>query len=160
LSTIGGYISGNGYVWPFVEWKNHLETPGASDMMHLNHFIQQIPWWELVPSGLNGMRKLILTGGGIETKADYVAAAADPLGNHLIAYIPPAHHGSISVDLKGMVKQLKATWFDPSNGEYIHIGNRPFVNKGIKIFLPPKMNHHGQQDWVLIIQSFAKPTVQ
>lgn len=159
LSTIGGYISGNGYVWPFVEWKNHLETAGESDMMHLNHFIQQIPWWELVPSGLNRMRKLILTGGGIETNADYVAAAANPAGNHFIAYIPPAHHGSISVDLKGMDKQLTALWFDPSNGEYIHISKRPFENKGIKIFLPPKTNHHGQQDWVLIIQSIVQSTV-
>ena len=28
LSTIGGYISGNGYVWPFVDpvWQEHLET--------------------------------------------------------------------------------------------------------------------------------------
>jgi len=29
LSTIGGYIAGNGYVWPFIPgWQNHLDTQG------------------------------------------------------------------------------------------------------------------------------------
>jgi len=31
LSTIGGYISGNGYVWPFqpLNWRRHLGTRGT-----------------------------------------------------------------------------------------------------------------------------------
>ena len=64
LSTIGGYISGNGYVWPFVSpaWKNHLDTQGSQDMARMNAFIRSIAWQDLVPSGLSGMKTLI-TGG-------------------------------------------------------------------------------------------------
>ena len=77
LSTIGGYISGNGYIWPFRapglhdfwpfrarDWHDHLDTQGSRDMARLNTFIRAIDWYKLVPSGLNGMRNLILAGGG------------------------------------------------------------------------------------------------
>ena len=31
LSTIGGYMSGNGYVWPFNSgWNSHLDTQGRA----------------------------------------------------------------------------------------------------------------------------------
>ena len=37
LSSIGGYISGNGYIWPFnAGWLSHLNTQGAQDMAWLN----------------------------------------------------------------------------------------------------------------------------
>ena len=41
LSTIGGYMSGNGYVWPFLSpnWQAHLNTQGSRDMGRLNAFV-------------------------------------------------------------------------------------------------------------------------
>ena len=52
LSTIGGYIAGNGYVWPFRDgWQTHLDTQGSRDMARLNAFIKSITWWQLVPVG-------------------------------------------------------------------------------------------------------------
>ena len=95
LSTIGGYISGNGYVWPFnaPAWRAHLDTQGSRDMARLNAFIQSIAWYELVPSGLGGMKTLITAGGSSVSLSDYVAAAATPDGTLLVAYIPPAHNG-------------------------------------------------------------------
>src|SRR5690606_31954793 len=62
LTTIGGYISGNGYVWQFVDpiWQQHLETQGAQDMMRLNEFIKSLEWWKLVPGGLDGMKDIIV----------------------------------------------------------------------------------------------------
>ncbi len=153
LSTTAGYISGNGYVWPFVEWKNHLNTSGASDMMHLNRFIKSLPWWEFVPSGLNTMRDLIVQGGSNESNADYVSSVSNPSGSHLIAYIPPAHRGSITVDLKGMAQTLSAAWFDPTNGKYIRITKSPFLNKARRKFTPPKFNSAGGTDWALVIQA-------
>src|SRR6266487_6977369 len=34
LSTIGGYISGNGYIWSFISpyWQKHMDTKGSFDM--------------------------------------------------------------------------------------------------------------------------------
>jgi len=53
----------------------------------------------LVPSGLNGMRTSLRLALGHDPNADYVTAAATPDGKLLVAYIPPAHNGSITVDM-------------------------------------------------------------
>src|SRR5260221_4845770 len=57
LSTIGGDISGNGYVLPFndPDLKNHLNKQSFPGIERLNNFIPSIPWWKLVSSGLNDM---------------------------------------------------------------------------------------------------------
>ena len=131
LSAIGGYISGNGYVWGFKspDWQNHLNTKGAKEMSLLNSFIKSISWWELVPSGLEGMKTLITNGGGTPANPDYVAAAANPAGTLLVAYIPPAHQGSIEVDMTVMNGRIQAHWYDPANGNIMKIKGSPFSNK-------------------------------
>lgn len=149
LSTIEGYISGNGYVWPFNSgWNSHLSTQGANDMARLNTFIKSIAWYNLVPSGLNSMRTLI-SGNTSVSASNYVSAAASPTGNLLVAYIPPAHSGSITIDMTGMAV-TRARWFDPTNGNYTTIsGTLP--NTGTKTFTPIGNNSVGQADWVLIL---------
>ena len=154
LSTIGGYIAGNGYVWPFVDpWKKHLDTPGAMDMQRLNGFIRSIPWWELVPSGLGGMRTLITSGGGTDTDPNYVAAAATPSGTLFVAYLPPTHEKTITVNTVGMGKSLVASWFDPTNGKYSNIPGSPFANSGEIKFTQENTNSRGDKDWVLVLSS-------
>jgi hypothetical protein len=108
LSTIGGYVAGNGYIWPFITgwWKEHLNTPTTLDMERLNGFIRSIPWWNLVPSGKNGMKVLITEGGSDDSKTDYVAASAKPDGSLLIAYIPPNHVGGITVDISVLKNKI------------------------------------------------------
>ena len=153
LSTIGGYIAGNAYIWQFVDpvWEQHLNTQAALDMSRLNVFIQSIPWWELVPSGLNGMKSLIPDKANIDSLPGYVSAAASPNGNLFVAYIPPAHRGSITVDMSVFTNKAYARWFDPTNGQYISIAPFPMDNKGTHSFLPPEKNAAGDRDWVLII---------
>lgn len=151
LSTIGGYISGNGYVWPFnSDWSAHLDTQGARDMARLNAFIKSIDWYQLVPSGLGGMRKLITGGGSSASESDYVAAAAKPDGTLLIAYIPPAHNGTITVDMSVMAGPTRARWFDPTSSAYSIIGTS-LSNSGAYKFAPPGNNSAGQRDWVLVL---------
>ena len=139
LSTIAGYISGNGYVWPFNSplWQKHMDTPGADDMKRLNSFIKSITWWKLVPSGLGGMKTLITAGGSTSSDSDYVAAAATPEGTLLVAYVPPKHKGSITVDLTAMRGSTNASWYDPTSGIYTAIPGSPFANKGTHEFTPP-----------------------
>jgi len=152
LSTIGGYISGNGYVWPFrADWRNHLDTQGSRDMARLNAFIVSIPWYSLVPSGLGGMRTLI-TAGGSNLDADDVAASATPQGTLLVAYIPPDHSGSITVDMGAMGGPSRARWFDPTSGTYTSIGSG-LVNSGTRAFTPPGNNSVGQKDWTLVLDT-------
>ena len=156
LSTIGGYISGNGYVWPFnaPDWRNHLDTQGSRDMARLNAFIVSIPWYSLVPSGLGGVRTLITAGGSTDNEyaSDYVAASATPQGTLLVAYIPPDHSGSITVDMGAMSGPSRARWFDPTSGTYTSIGSG-LVNSGTREFTPPGSNSVGQTDWTLVLDT-------
>jgi hypothetical protein len=158
LSTIGGYISGNGYVWMFrpspVAWQDHLDTQGSRDMARLNAFIGSIAWYNLVPSSLGGMKTLVTAGGSSVNAADYVAAAATPSGTLLVAYVPPAHSGSITVDMTAMSGPATARWFDPTSGVYTDIGTG-LANTGTHAFTPPDSNSAGAADWVLVLEVSA-----
>lgn len=110
LSTTGGYISGNAYVWQFIDpvWQQHLNTQAALDMGRLNKFIRSVAWWKLIPSGLNGMQTIIADKNNMDTSAIYVSAAAAKDGSLLVAYIPPAHTGSISVNMNVLSRESNA----------------------------------------------------
>jgi hypothetical protein len=151
LGTIGGYISGNGYVWPFIHhWLvPHLNSEGTLDMERLNGFIRSLRWWELVPSGMEGMKTLISGAGSNDSSTDYVAAAATGDGTLLVAYIPPDHTGPVTVDMTVLKKKVTGYWFDPASGALYPIAGSPFSNKDKRAFMPPGKNSRGQQDWVL-----------
>jgi hypothetical protein len=155
---MGGYISGNGYVWPFANeaWREHLDTQGARDMARLNSFIKSIPWYDLVPSGLGGMRPLIIKNGSCERAPDYVAAAATLDGRLLIAYCPPDRWGSFVVDLGAMRGPARPRWFDPSSGKYQDDAT-PLVEAVPHTFKIPGKNAAGQLDWLLVID--AQPAI-
>jgi hypothetical protein len=154
LSTIGGYISGNGYVWRFkLGWQSHLNSRGTQDMARLNAFMRSIAWYNLVPSGVGGMRTLITVGGSSVNAPDYVAAAATPDGSLLVAYIPPAHTGSIAVNRAAISGPARACWFDPTSGVYSNAGSGLAARSGRLVFAPPGVNSAGANDWVLVLQT-------
>jgi hypothetical protein len=119
-------------------------------MARLNAFIGSIAWNNLVPSGLGGMRTLITAGGSSVSSSGYVAAAATQTGTLLVAYIPPAHSGAISVDMAAMSGPARARWFDPTSATYTSIGTG-LANTGSRSFTIPGSNSTGQQDWVLVV---------
>jgi hypothetical protein len=154
LTTIAGYISGNGYVWPFVDpWREHLDTQGARDMARLNSFIRSLRWWQLVPSGMGGSKELVAAGGGVPAGEDYVAAAATADGKLLVAYLPPAHIGTVTIDMTAMKPRVLGRWYDPTSGKYTDISGSPFSNKGTHPFTPPTTNSRGEGDWVLVLEA-------
>ena len=110
-------------------------------------------WWELVPSGLGGMRNLITSGGSSDTETNYIAAAANPSGSLLVAYLPPAHDKAITVNTSGMSKLLAASWFDPTSGTYTALKGSPFTNNGELKFTQESTNSRGEKDWILVISS-------
>jgi hypothetical protein len=162
LSSIGGVIFGSAPLWKTPpDWQNHLDTPGARDMQHLGAFLDSIPWYQLVPSELNGMKKLITGGTGSYTMManpgdpevggdDWVTSAATPDGKHLVAYVPDAHTGGITVDLSAMSGNGQARWLDPSTGSYSSAGQ--FINTGKQAFSTPGTNGSGANDWLLLLQ--------
>jgi hypothetical protein len=158
LSTIGGYIAGNAYIWQFVDpvWQQHLDTQGAMDMERLNGFIRTLRWWELVPSGLNGMKTLVTDPSNIDTTAAYVSASASKDGTLLVAYIPPAHRGSVSIDMSAMSAKSYAYWFDPTSTGLEVVEVDALRNKGVRSFTPPALNSRGEHDWVLVLRTSRK----
>lgn len=151
LSNIGGYIAGNGYIWVFTAgWESHLDTQGARDMKRLNDFVRGIAWYRLVPSGLAGMRELVTAGAGSVFGSDYVAAAATPDGTLLVAYVPPDHSGSFTLDMEALSGPALARWLNPTTAAYTTIGTIP--NAGTREFDPPGDNGSGWDDWVLVIE--------
>jgi hypothetical protein len=153
LATVGGYVSGNGYLWPFLDpdWKSHLGAQGSRDMARLNAFIKSIPWWNLVPSGLAGMKPIVTLGGGLPTAPDYVAAAATPDGTLMVVYVPPAHEGSITIDMTIMTGPSTARWLNPATGAFIPISTS-LPNDGSPFFTPLCDNGPGFSDCVLVIE--------
>jgi hypothetical protein len=153
LTTIGGYVSGNGYVWPFLgpTWSAHLDTPGTRDMAVLNAFIRSIPWWQLVPAGQGSGKALVTAGAGSAGDPGFVAAAATPDGKLAVAYLPPAHAGSITVDLTVLGGTVRARWFNPTTAATTTIGSYP--NTGTRSFAPPGDNGTGSSDWVLVLDT-------
>ncbi len=165
LSGISGYISGNGCVWPFNPskllsfsscsdgWQTHLNTQGARDMKRLNDFIRSIAWYGLVPSGLDGMKDLILTGNTIVSNGDHIAAAASRDGTLLVAYVPPGRATSLSfaVDMTVMSGPTRARWFNPATAEYTLIG-LSLDSTSTHAFVPPGDNGTGFTDWVLLLE--------
>ncbi|MBI3528514.1 MAG: DUF4038 domain-containing protein [Betaproteobacteria bacterium] len=157
LSGIGGYISGNGYVWPFNslppsdDWRLHLNTQGARDMARLNAFVRSIAWYNLVPSGLAGMNTLVVDNSLPDSIA-YVAAAATPDGTLLVAYVPPDYPpGSITIDMTGMSGPVRARWFNPASAAFMSIGTFPTTGTSTS-FTPPGNNGTGFTDWVLVLE--------
>jgi uncharacterized protein DUF4038/collagenase-like protein with putative collagen-binding domain len=153
LSTIGGYIAGNGYVWPFKPgWESHLDTRGARDLARLNAFVRSIEWHRLVPSGLGGMKRL--AGGSPPGAGDHVAAAATPDGTLLVAYVPPVHWGAVAIDMTALSSPARARWFNPWSGAFTPIGEG-LPNDGVRRFTPPGDNGSDWSDWVLVLDAAA-----
>jgi hypothetical protein len=151
LSTIGGYIAGNAYVWPFrPEWRTHLASRATQDMVHLNAFMRSIAWYKLVPSGLAAMRTFVTSSARSVDASDYVAGAAAPDGSLAVVYVPPAHSGPIAVAMSVMSAPARARWFDPTSGAYIPIAGN-LANSGTHFFAPPARNSANERDWVLVL---------
>jgi hypothetical protein len=134
-----------------------FNEPGILDFQRMGSFLDSVPWFDLVPSNLDGMQTLVTAGAGSYAAwsdggsanggMDWVVPAATRDGKYLVAYIPDAHTGSVTVAMTALAATANARWFDPTNAAYTPIGN--FPNTGTQAFTPPASNAGGTHDWVL-----------
>ena len=170
-STEGGFF-GNRDIWEFSTeswwsgysfghgpWQKALDSPGSLDMMHLGQLLDAVPWYDLIPSGAGGMKKLVTSGEGTFGKTDYVAAAATANGRALLAYVPPGRKVSrtISIDMTALSSPVFAQWFDPTAGILLDVPGNRFPNHGEMSFTSSGRNSAGATDWVLVLQTDQKP---
>lgn len=159
LGGIAGTFFGHEQLWRFddgtpgTDFTTLSSTQGTLDIARLFAFWRSKPWWRLKPSGLGGMGTLVTVGGGTESpqSSTFVAAAATSEGDLLLAYVPPAHTGSITVDMTKLAATARARWFDPTNATFTDIGE--FANTGTRAFTPPASNSAGDADFVLVLET-------
>jgi hypothetical protein len=166
-TTTGGFF-GNFDVWKFGTdrwwfayggpehhpWQISLESEGTFDFAYLGRLLDSVAWYNLVPSGLSGMPKLVVDGGGNYTTTDYVVAEATTDGSTLLAYVPPRReaNASITIDMAALRGQSTASWFDPTSGTSLDVPGGPFPNLAARSFQTPGRNERGDTDWVLILR--------
>ncbi len=159
LGSIGGAFYGHEQLWRFddgtpgTDWTTLLATTARLDAQRQFAFFATKPWHRLKPSGLGGMGTLITVGGGTASpqSTTYIAAACTALGDLLLAYMPPAHSGTMTVDMTKLGAAAVARWFDPTNATFTAAGT--FPNTGTQAFTRPGNNSAGDGDWLLVLET-------
>jgi hypothetical protein len=157
--------------WTYVgtgSWKALLSEPGVIDFQQMGSFLNGIPWFRLVPSGLNGMATLITAGTGTYASwsdmnspqggMDWVVSAAASDGSLLVAYVPDAHSGALTVAMSALHGSARARWYDPVNATYTADPSGTgftLANSGTHDFNVPGKNSGGDGDWVLLLDTAA-----
>ena len=160
LSGGKGQIYGNGYICYFMPgWKYYIDTAGVMQFRIWHEFFSSLPWQNLVP---DQDHTVVTAGygnpGDLQTrvsKSDYCTASKTLDGSFVIAYLPTMRE--ITVDMANMKAPASALWFDPTNGAYTIIPGGPFANKGVQKFSPPRNNHDGDGDWILLLNASGAP---
>ena len=154
LSGGTGQLYGNAYTWPFISgWKFYIDTVAVEQLMIWKDFFSSLPWQDLVPD----QNHTAVTGGlgaygSLQTrvsKSDYCTASRTPDGSMLVAYMPTAR--AVTVNMGSLKAPSTARWFDPSDGAYVTVAGGPFANTGTRQFAPPRFNHDGDSDWILLL---------
>ena len=160
LSGATGQLYGNGFTWPFkAGWKANLDTPGAVQMAFVKELFEGRAWFDLVPdqkhqvvtAGYGTFDDTATQGNRFNMTSDYVTAGRTPDGRLVMAYLPTFR--PITVDLKQLRGAATAQWYDPSSGRYLRIEGSPFGNSEKHVFIPPRHNADGDDDWVLVLEA-------
>jgi len=166
-STAGGFF-GSRDVWKFATdrwwfdpanfghgtWTTGMESTGTFDFVYLGRLLDSVPWYNLVPSEISGMKTLVVRGGGNYGTTDYVVAEATSDGKALLAYIPPTGNGprSLTINMTALSGTSRGSWFDPTSGTFTEINGGPHPNVGTETFTTPGINSRGERDWVLVLR--------
>jgi Protein of unknown function (DUF4038)/Putative collagen-binding domain of a collagenase len=148
----------SGFPYGHQRWQLSLDAPGAFDVMRMGQLLDSLPWYDLVPSGLAGMKTLVAAGGGTFGGDDHAAAVATPDGRYLLAYLPPTGTSArtITIDMTAMRGASRARWFNPTTATYtLHSPSLP--NTGTHAFTTPGNNGSGTNDWVLVLDALVPP---
>ena len=124
---------------PLEIWSEGIKAVGSGQMQYLKNLLLSHSYFERIPD-----QSLIVNQG---ERYNYIAATRGE--SYALLYTYTGRSFIVNVGkLKG--ESLRATWYNPKNGEKTVIGN--FPNKGTQEFNPPAEPKEGN-DWVLILTS-------
>lgn len=148
-----GYTYGHSAVMQFYEpadegaaygakkyWTEAINDPGAGQMQYVKELMLSRPYFERIPDQS-------LIAGDVGTKYDFLIATR----GEDYAFVYTYNGRNIAVNM-GIIagEQVKASWFNPRNGEYTEIGL--FENTGVKEFDAPG-EVKDENDWVLVLDT-------
>lgn len=124
-----------------MSWRDALQRTGASQMQHLRYLMESRPYLERVPDQNIIANNYCLANHMQSTRGKDYAFIYSPCGLSF-----EVNMGKISGD------SVKASWFNPRNGNIEYIGM--FENSNKLSFNPPTSGRGN--DWVLILDSVPK----
>lgn len=121
-------------------WWDAINDPGAKQMIWLKKLVLSKPYLERIPDQS-------LIGGKQQDKYNFLIGTR----GRDYAFIYTYTGKNILVNMgKISGTKVKASWYDPRNGNYDLIGK--FDNKAVQEFDPPGIPKDGN-DWVLVLES-------
>jgi hypothetical protein len=147
LSGATGQLYGNGYTWGLNDptWKQHFDTPAASQVGLMAKLFQSRRWQDLVPDQahafVTGGYGTYSTGGDV-LDSSYATAAITSDGALGMVYVPSAR--TLAINTSKLKAGATARWFDPTNGA-VRSASAPFTTPGL--------NAGGDADWVLLFEA-------
>ncbi|MCC6353094.1 MAG: glycoside hydrolase family 140 protein [Verrucomicrobiae bacterium] len=124
-------------------WQQAIRLPGANQMRHARSLMESRPFLTRIPD-----QSLIV--GGALSGADHLQATRDARGAYAFVYSPSGK--PFTVDLSKLSgARIRATWFDPRNGESSPAGEFPGAES--RRFAPPSSGDG--HDWVLVLDDAA-----
>ncbi|MBM3887571.1 MAG: DUF4038 domain-containing protein [Verrucomicrobia bacterium] len=125
-------------------WQEAIHLPGANQMRHARALMESRPFLTRIPDQS-------VIAGDAGTGADHLQATRDAQGSYAMVYSPSGKPFKVRMDKIAGAK-VKASWFNPRNGEASAIGD--FTNTGEREFTPPTSGENN--DWVLVLDDAAK----
>jgi len=124
---------------PKEKWQDGMNAPGASQMQYIKKLMLSRPYFTRVPD-----QSMVIDNG-----EKYNRVLATRGSNYAFFY---TYNGRSFKVALGKIKggNVKASWFNPRNGNNEVIGT--FPNKGSHTFDPPEEQKEGN-DWVLVLEA-------
>lgn len=120
-------------------WSDAINDPGASQMQYVKKLILEHNYFDRIPD-----ESMVVNQG---EKYDYLAATRG--NDYALVYTYNGKNMKLNMG-KIQGAKVKASWFNPRNGEEKSIGE--FQNQGVLDFDPPGEKVDGN-DWVLVLTS-------
>ena len=146
-----GYTYGANDIWQFYvpgrtsmcearnHWKDALQLPGASQLIHARRLLENFGWCDRVPA------PELLFGAPLQN--DDVAVAVRG-SDYALVYIPNGHPVEISLRKLPLKETLRFSWYDPRNGARYAM-EQPDSENILRV-VPPSSGRG--QDWILIVE--------
>jgi hypothetical protein len=146
-----GYVFGNHYIWQFLpEWREMLDSVGATGMKNLWALVEDIDLAELQP---DVDHSVLIDGQGEIGGWSYALAAFND--TTILAYVPDQR--AITLALEPAWASAQARWYDPTDGTFVPVSSWEPDEAGHVTVETPGQNAGGDGDWVLVVGTPGAP---